>query len=217
MRDVIDPVNTFNNFVRNWSQIFVFAVVGGLLGLAISYALPPKYEAEAIFSASIDFTQINFDKLVGNYGEPVVWTQYEEDLALQVVERMLLKQFNPVLRFARTLDPTLEVPDFRNSKQIERYLSMWYLRYRHADPDIAREIVNFWAEKGYEALVAAKETGQAESFVIVDLVSQAEQPQTPMYQNRGTLILAGTLIGFLAGIIWVDFRYRNLKKREKGA
>jgi len=38
-----------------------------------------------------------------------------------------------------------------------------------------------------------------------------------MYQNRGTLILAGTLIGFLAGIIWVDFRYRSLKKREKGA
>jgi len=106
MRDVLDPVNTFNNFVRNWWQIFVFAVVGGLLGLTISFALPPKYEAEAIFSTSIDFTQINFDKLVGNYGEPVVWTQYEEDLVLQVVERMLLKQFNPALRFARTLDPT---------------------------------------------------------------------------------------------------------------
>jgi len=149
MRDVLDPVNTFNNFVRNWWQIFVFAVVGGLLGLTISFALPPKYEAEAIFSTSIDFTQINFDKLVGNYGEPVVWTQYEEDLVLQVVERMLLKQFNPALRFARTLDPTLEVPDFRNSLQIERYLSMWYLRYRHTDPEIAQAIVNFWAEKGY--------------------------------------------------------------------
>ena len=217
MRDVLDPVNTFNNFIKNWWKIIVFAVVGGVLGLAISYALPPKYEAEAIFSASIDFTQINFENLVDNYGNPVVWTQYEEDLALQVVERMLLKQFNPVLRFARTLYPSLEVSEFRNNTQIERYLSMWYLRYRHADPDIAQAIVNFWAEKGYEALITAKETGQAESFVIVDLVSEADKPLKPMYQNRGTLILAGTLIGFLAGIIWVDFRYRSLKEREKGA
>jgi len=127
MRDVLDPVKTFNNFVRNWWKIVIFVVIGGLLGFAISYILPPTYEAEAI----------NFDNLVGNYGEPVVWTQYEEDLALQVVERMLLKQFNPALRFARTLDPTLEVSEFRNSKQIERYLSMWYLRYRHTDPEIS--------------------------------------------------------------------------------
>jgi len=217
MRDVLDPVKTFNNFVRNWWKTVISVVIGGLLGFAISYILPPTYEAEAIFSASIDFTQINFDNLVGNYGEPVVWTQYEEDLALQVVERMLLKQFNPALRFARTLDPTLEVSEFRNSKQIERYLSMWYLRYRHTDPEIAQAIVNFWAEKGYEALVSAKEAGHAESFVIVDLVSKAEKPQTPLYQHRGTLILAGTLIGFLAGVVWVDFRYRYLSKREKEA
>lgn len=217
MRDVVDPVKTFNNFINNWWKIVVFAVVGGLLGLAISFALPPRYEAEAIFSASIDFTQINFEKLVGNYGEPVVWSQYEEDLALQVVERMLLKHGNDVIRYARTLDPTLEVSEYRNSHQIERYLSMWFLRYRHADAEIAQSIVNFWAEKGYESLLTAQETGQAESFVIVDLVSLADKPVTPLYQNRGTLILAGTLIGFLVGIIWVDFRDRFISKRDKEA
>ncbi|MEA3327463.1 MAG: Wzz/FepE/Etk N-terminal domain-containing protein [Chloroflexota bacterium] len=217
MRDVIDPVNVFNNFVRNWWKILVGAIIGGLMGFIISFFLPPTYEAEAIFSASIDFTEINFENLVDNYGNPVVWTQYEEDLALQVVERMLLKQFNDVLRFARTLDPSLEVSEFRNSKQIERYLSMWYLRYRHSDPEIAQLIVNFWVDKGSKALLAAKESGTAESFVIVELVSEAERPQTPLYQHRGTLILAGTLIGFLGGVIWIDFQYRHLVKQEKEA
>jgi len=217
MRDAVDPVSTFNNLIRNWWKIVLFAAIGGILGLTITYVLPPRYEAEAIFSASIDFTEINFDKLKGSVGEPVVWTQYEADLALQVVERMLLKVRNDVIPYARTLDPTLEIKEYRNSYQIERYLSMWYLRYRHADPEIAQSIVNFWAEKGYEQLTAAKENGQAESFVIVDLVSMADKPIAPLYQNRGTLILAGTVIGLLAGIIWVDFRYRQTSKGEEEA
>ena len=217
MRDAVDPVSSFNNLIQNWWKIIVFAAVGGILGLAISYVLPPRYEAEAIFSATIDFTEINFKNLKGSVGEPVVWTQYEEDLALQVVERMLLKVRNDVIPYARTMDPALEIKEYRNSYTIERYLSMLYLRYRHEDPEIAQSVVNFWAERGYEELLAAKENGQAESFVIVDLVSMAEKPIEPLYQNRGTLILAGTVIGLLAGIIWVDFRYRQTSKREEEA
>jgi len=217
MRDVVDPVSSFNNLIQNWWKIIIFAAIGGILGLAMSYVLPPWYEAEAIFSATIDFTEINFKNLKGSVGEPVVWTQYEEDLVLQVVERMLLKVRNDVIRYARTLDPALEIKEYRNSYQIERYLSMWYLRYRHEDPEIAQAIVNFWAEKGYDQLIAAKENDQAESFVIVDLVSIAEKPTSPLYQNRGTLILAGTVIGLLAGIIWVDFRFRQCSKHEEEA
>jgi len=217
MRDELDPVKTFNHLARNWWKIVIIAVICGLLGLAISFILPSKYEAEAVFHASIDFTQINFKRLVGQYGEPIKWTQYEEDLALQVVERVMKKKLVDTFFYAETLDPNLDIETFRKDYKISRYLGQWYFRYRHQDPEIAQKIVNFWSENGYELLEVAKEIGVAESFVIIDFVSKAELPQSPVYNNRGTLVLAGTMIGFIAGIIWLDFNNRYLAARLKEA
>ena len=215
MRDVMDPLKSFEILVNNWWKMVVIAVVGGLIGLAISFMLPPKYEAEAIFHASIDFTQINYENMVGEYGDPLVWTQFEEDLALQVVKRIMTSQLGPTFLYAQTVDPSIELETFKVDQKIERYLGEWTIRYRHPDPKIAQEIVNFWADKGYEALLVAKDTGKMESFVIVDLVSKADLPFAPIYRNRGTLILAGTMIGLLIGIIWIDFSHRYLHPRMK--
>jgi LPS O-antigen subunit length determinant protein (WzzB/FepE family) len=44
--------------------------------------------------------------------------------------------------------------------------------------------------------------------VIVDLVREASLPVKPMYQQRGTLVLAGTLIGLVVGILVVDGKLR---------
>jgi hypothetical protein len=216
MQDVMVPVITFNRLLTGWWKIVVLAVLGGLIGLAVSAIIPPMYQAEATFHASIDFTQINFDNMVGEYGDPLVFTQYDEDLALQVVERVLLAERQEALNFAKTLDPDLDGQTFWENKQIQRYLGRWHLRYRHHDPAIAQAIVNYWAEIGMQALEEAQETGRAESFVIIDMVSEADLPQTPIYRNRTSLVLAGTLVGFVCGIILVDFsgRYLNQKGRE---
>jgi uncharacterized protein involved in exopolysaccharide biosynthesis len=89
------------------------------------------------------------------------------------------------------------------------------LRYRHQDPQIAQSIVNFWAERGWEALQEAQQGGRAEEFVILDLVSLAALPQAPIYQNRNNLILAGTMIGFITGVILVDFTIRYDMKSKR--
>jgi uncharacterized protein involved in exopolysaccharide biosynthesis len=73
---------------------------------------------------------------------------------------------------------------------------------------IAQAIVNFWAEQAIEAFRIAQDEGNLESFVIADLTSLAELPQTPVYHNRNVLILAGTVAGFFIGILVFDFRYR---------
>ena len=93
----------------------------------------------------------------------------------------------------------------------------WYLRFRHTDPKIAQNTVNFWAEKGYDALLIGQETGKIETFVIVDLIKKADLPSVPIYRNRGTLVLAGTVIGLLIGVIWIDFSDRYLHPRMKEA
>ena len=217
MEDSFDPIETFKKLMNNWWKITMVAIFGGLLGLIISFFQPPTYQAEAIIHASIDFTEINYENLVGEWGQPVVFTQFEEDLALQVVERVLIGERNDAIDFARTLDPNIDGREFRDNHQIRRYLGMWYLRYRHPDPVIAQSIVNFWAENGMDALFEAQASGRAEDFVIIDLVSMASLPQAPLYHNRNAQVLAGTLMGLFMGILGVDFRGRFLEKGGAGS
>ncbi len=211
MREDFDPLKTFNQLLAGWWKIAILAVIGGLLGLGVSYLRPPKYQAEAVFHASIDFTEINYENMVGEYGDPLVWTQFEEDLALQVVKRMLQARLDAAYEFILTLDPDLSKETFKEDYQIERYLGNWFLRYRHTDPQVAQAVVNYWAERGLELLRAAQEDGRAESFVILDLVSLADEPASPVYHQRNTLVLAGTAAGFFIGILLVDFGGRYLK------
>lgn len=215
MRDAVDPVSTFEHLIKNWWKIVLVAIVGGLLGLAVSYLRPPLYESEVIFHTSIDFTQINFENLVGHYGEPVVWSQYEEDLALQAFERVLRHQLGETFRYSQTLDPSMVQEIYKNLWQLERYLGKWYIRFRHTDPEIAQAVVSFWADKGYNALLAAQEAGRLESFVIVDQVTEANLPQNPTYYQTNIFVLSGTMIGFLLGILGIDWLHRFRKPEKK--
>lgn len=216
MQAEFDPISSFNNLARSWWKILVLAVLGGLLGLGFTFFQQPAYQAEATFHASIDFTEINFENLVGEYGHPVVFTQYDEDLALQVVERSLKATMGEALEYAWMLDPGISSAEFRENSQIRRYMARWHLRYRHPDPLVAQSIVNFWAEIGLEELARAQETGRAESFVMIDLVSLADLPQRPLYHQRNNLVLAGSMTGFLVGLLVVDIRMRLIKNQNKG-
>jgi len=214
MKNEFDPLITFTNLIQNWWKIVGFAVVLGLAGLGISFLQPAMYQAEAIFHASIDFTQINFENLVDRNDSPLRFTQYDEDLALQIVERMALSRKAAAFTNAQILDPSLDLKTFDENYQIQRYHALWYLRFRHEDPMIAQAIVNFWADETASALSFAQADGIAESFVIIDSVTGATLPHTPIYHNRNTLTLAGTLVGLFLGIMWVDGRIRYQIKQS---
>ncbi len=212
MQNGLNPLAAFEQLSRNWWKILILSVLGGLIGMFFSYMTPAKYQAEATFHASIDFTEINFENLVGEYGHPLVFTQYDEDLALQVVERVLLSTLDEAYQYGRLLDPLLTKPTFIQDMQISRYLARWHLRYRHQDPLIAQSIVNFWADIGMEALEEAQATGRAEEFIMIDIVTMADLPQEPTYHQRNTLVLSGSAAGLFIGVVWVDFYSRYIKK-----
>ena len=195
MPDCLDPGHHFQNLLDNWWKITLVAILGGLLGLGISFLQKPMYEAEAIFHATIDFTKVNAQTLANDTGEPIQFTQYQEDLALLIVQETLLSKMNDVFAFAQNLDPTLDWETFEANKHIRRYHALWYLRVTHPDPGIAQAVANFWAEIGDEALQAAQTDGTAAPFVRVDLVSEAQLPGERLYRNRNTLMLGGMLLG----------------------
>ena len=213
----IDFVETMNNLFRRWWLIAGIAIVCGLLGLAFSALKPPKYEAEAIFSASIDYRDINFENLVDETESPLTFSQYDIDMALSAVQTVLLQVRAEVFTYAQTLDPSLDAETFEKNMLIERELGLWYLRYRHENAQTAQSIVNYWAELGIEAMKAGQAAETIEPYVLVDLTSEASLPQSPVYQNRNTLILAGIIIGFALGILIVDIRYRFIPQKEQAA
>ncbi len=213
----IDFVETMNNLFRRWWLIAVFAIVFGLLGLAFSALKPPKYEAEAIFSASIDYRDINFENLVDETESPLTFSQYDIDMALSAVQTALFQVRDEAFAYAQTLDPSLDAETFENNMLIERQLGLWYLRYRHEDAQTAQSIVNYWAELGFEAIKAGQAAETIEPFVLVDLTAKASLPQSPVYQNRNTLVLAGIVAGFALGIWVVDINYRFSPRKEQVA
>ncbi len=218
MSEDLKPLPTIKNLFRNWWKIVLIAYLFALIGLVASYLLPAKYQAEAVFSASIDFTQINFENLVtGEEQRPLNFSQYDEDLALQVVNRYLVQDMDSAYTYALTLDPSLTQTAFEKDMQIQRANAFWYLRYRSPNPEVAQKVVNYWANLAFDLLKQAQADGDAESFVIVDLVKEASLPEKPIYQSRGTLVLAGTLIGMILGVLVVDGRLRFDTRRTQEA
>ena len=126
----IDIMDTMTNLFRHWWLIALIAIVGGLLGLAVSALKPPKYEAEAVFSATIDFRDINFENLVDETESPLTFSQYDIDMALSEVQIVLVQVRDEAFTYAQTLDASLDAETFENNTLIERELGLWYLRYR---------------------------------------------------------------------------------------
>ena len=206
---IFNMQDSINNLLKNWWKIVLFTVIFSLLGFGFSFLKPPKYEAEAIFSSTIDYRDINFENLVDEQQQPLEFTQYEVDLALSAVQRSLLKTRNEALAYAQNLDPTLDADRFQHDTLIERLHARWYLRFRHENPKIAQDVVNHWVELGLDQLARDQIDELTEPYVMVDLIAEAALPSTPQYQNRNTLLLAGAVIGFLVGIWVIDFKREN--------
>ncbi|HOE70152.1 MAG TPA: hypothetical protein PLE10_07760 [Brevefilum sp.] len=215
-QDEFYPIQTINHLLNNWWKIVLWAGIFGILGLAFSYLKPPKYEAEAIFSSTIDYSQINFANLVGERGQPLEMTQYDLDLALSSVQRIIYQVRNNALAYAQSLDPNLEAGTFGKNMAVERLHDRWYLRFRHEDPQIAQSVVNYWAEITMSQLEQEQADNKIEPFVLSSLIAQASLPNRPLYQNRNTLVLAGTIIGLCLGILLVDMRYRFFTSAKQG-
>ncbi len=157
---------------------------------------------------SVDFREINFTNLVDERGRPLEFTQYDLDLALSIVEHGLTKVRSRTIAYAQTLDPAIDPDTFLENMRIERLHSRWTLRYRHEDPQIAQSIVNYWADLGMVQLEEEQAAETMEPYVLVDLIVRAYLPQSPIYQNRNNLVLAGSVIGFCVGMIAFDLKYR---------
>lgn len=201
------PYKYINHVLNLWWLVLLATILGGILGFIFFHFHPPVYEATSTYFVTLDLTR--FPVL----GEREDLIQYNEDMALGTTQGALLSidVINNVVIQARTFGKSMTPQDLLKNGTIERKHDIWELRYRSEVPSEAQEIVNTWAQIGYQAMLSWQASGKAPAYVIFQPPTPALIPQQPVIYGRNNLMLAGAIIGFIAGIIISTRFSRNSK------
>lgn len=199
------PLEHFNRLYRRWWLIVLATILGGGLGYLYYAAQTPIYQATATFYVTIDLEKFPFEET------PIDLFQYNEDLAIAAVEGVMRSQevLQGVLDEAARQGLPLSTPELIYNIGIERKHAFWEARFRHSDPALAQAVVNLWAQMGYKAMLAWQEEGRVANFVIFNPPSLAPLPQEPVTPPRSQLMTAGSVLGFLVGVLAANWLARS--------
>jgi hypothetical protein len=131
------PFDSLENAFRSWWLIVALMVVGGLIGLLVSRARPPLYEATAALSVSIDFTRT---------GELY---DYEEDYVISIAGDVIASS---QVREAVAAQTGLSPDALKQQVSFERSYHLWTVRARDASPQQAADLANVWVKQAYAEL-----------------------------------------------------------------
>jgi hypothetical protein len=198
------PLDHVGRLMTWWWLIATAMVVGGAIGYAIHSQRTPVYEATATFFVTLDSTKISRELPIDRY-------QYDEDIALAATEGALRANevLQAVVAASTAQGIAIDTLTLSQKSAIERRHAFWELRFRHPDPHSAQTVVNLWAERGYETMIAWHTAGNVANYVIFNPPILAELPQQPVSQNRNHLMLAGGMIGLVVGIFTVEWVARR--------
>jgi hypothetical protein len=196
--DEFIPIEHFNRLLKTWWIIVAAALLGGLVGYVFHRLKPPVYEATAIFYVTIDSTKLAELNAVQR--------QYDEDIAVSMTEAAMRDagvQERALIQAAEQ-NISLDLADLQENSRIERRHAFWQLRFQHPDPAVARTVVNLWAGQSYELIKAWEAGSYLPNYVAFTPPSLAAIPRQPVIYHRNQVVLAGALLGLIAGIVLVE-------------
>ncbi|WP_299024443.1 hypothetical protein [uncultured Thermanaerothrix sp.] len=133
--------------VLRWWWVIVLAALLGAFGGWLAHAIkPPIYEAQAVFSATIDYTRTG------------LMTQFEQDQALNAVGHLIASNevIERVINQLQGEGSTLTIADLRRMGTVERQVDAFVLRLRTSDPQEAARLANLWAGEADAVLADAQ-------------------------------------------------------------
>ena len=133
------PLEVIENALSRWWVLVILTILGGIVGLFFPISRPPIYEAEATIAVSIDFTQVRM-------------SQYDEDYTFGVTGALIASTAVKEQVVTRAQSEGLEIQLGQFSSYLEIKQSIWKLKVRHTDPQIAAKLANIWAEEAYATL-----------------------------------------------------------------
>jgi hypothetical protein len=134
-------VDSVESTLAHWWVMVALMVLGGIIGWVIHSFTPPVYEADAVITVSMDFEKREL-------------TQFEQDYAFGAARDVIAS--NPVMNIVVTdaLEKGVSIDPARFHKDffLEGRQSVWELRVRDRDPNIAAELSNIWVAAATKAL-----------------------------------------------------------------
>jgi hypothetical protein len=140
------PIDVFEKNLHFWWLLLICGIAGGILGWFFHFAQAPIYEAQAVMTASIDYTQTG----------PINST--EEDRSMVVIGELFgtTPVREKVIQIAQQKGIELTLNEFYQISSIDRKQNLWFLRIRSSDPNKAAAIANIWLDQSYQAAVEAQ-------------------------------------------------------------
>jgi len=162
--------------INKWYLALLFTILGGVLGLALSYVLPAPYRAIADLYVGIDVTRVNEMA----YLIPLA---KEEPLNLDDYKNWQLRQVSAILSSDAVLLNALEALDEPEDlgsfkKDLDLYwfdAGLWQLEVVKADRKEARKAVQAWLEAGHERIDGLLEISEVAAGLDAQLFALADE------------------------------------------
>ena len=162
--------------INKWYLILLFAILGGVAGLVLSYMFPAPYRATADLYVGIDVTRVNEMQ----YLIPLAKT---EPLNLDDYKNWQLKQVSSILSSDEVLLYTLDVlgkPENLSSfkRDIDLYwydTGVWQLEVTKIDKNEAGRAVQAWLDEGYKKIEELLEISDVTAQLDAHLFALADE------------------------------------------
>lgn len=204
MTSEINPGEQIRRLLRSWWIVVICMLVFGMAGYVIHTLRPALYESKATFNVWLDFNFLKTDR---------EFTEYDEDLSINSVgDSYVAPDIIQQVTDEALKQGWIQAPNeiFLNYR-LERKHSGWELRYLSTNPQTAMDLTNFWATTAYRYLVDLEKTEAIPAYVRFSEPTLAVLPTQPVRYGRNDLVLAGSLIGLVIGILLSGFLSRKGK------
>ena len=151
----IDPRVIFFSFLRAWYWLVIAILVGGLLGLGVSYLRPARYQAAA--ALRVDLT--------GEAYQHLVWPRKRELLTSVRVLMLGDETMQAVLSLLGDQSEFSSPAELREHLRLNDFEDQWMLGTIHEDPHEAAIVANAWAQAASTGL--GKAVDHAASAIVV--------------------------------------------------
>ena len=204
MTSEIDPGEVLSHLLRSWWVIVLCMLLLGAAGYLFHTLRPPVYEATATFNVWLDFNDLTTDR---------EFTEYDEDLSINAVGNAYVSPavLEKVIAEALKQGWIQAENELILNYKLERKHESWELRYLSTNPQLAMDVVNFWAASGYAHLSELEQAQAIPAYVRFSEPTRAVLPAAPVRYGRNNLILAGMLVGMVGGIFLSGWTARKKK------
>lgn len=162
----------FRQLMSRWIWVVALAVVGGLLGLAVTVVRPPIYEASASLDIGIDYART---QPLPEEASRQAFLRVQDLLLADDTLKGAIQRLPPGLAQSMSLD------DLRNEIRLERFDPKWDLQVYSSRPEDAVTIANAW---GASALLALQ-TAQGHAWRAANLQGELYQASCQLQAAAG--------------------------------